>query len=87
MEGGNGRHLPGIPVLCESVQCRVAILKLAERPFIYDVCVPSVVEQGGRDPRLWCSQQREIFWALGSTHLQHEPTSQVDTPYCMANTR
>lgn len=70
-------------MLCERVECRVAILELAESPFIHDVGVPGVVEQAGRDPWLfvtrWSQRLRDILGAIRSTHLQHEPSAEVDT--------
>ena len=46
------RYIPGVPVLCQRVSRRVAVLKLAECPLVHNVVIACVFEETGGNPWL-----------------------------------
>ena len=67
-------------MLCQGVKRGVAILELAERPFINDVGVASIIEQTRSDPWLFKEPGSAQLKHQGcsDTHLKDEPATQID---------
>ena len=70
---------PRVPVGLQRRGGRIAVLQLAEGPLVDNLVVAGRLKERGGDPRLARISIFVHFQRICTTHLENEPTTEVDT--------